>query len=350
MRHPRSGRIDSDDLCLFAHFDPDSAVDEHVFYYLGSLRQVGFRIVFVTTIALRGTDRRRLSTLCELIVERENAGFDFGSWAEAYRHVRGILRGRLLLANDSVYGPIGDFNTALDRLLAAPADVYGFVGSNQWHPHLQSWFLLLESWVATSADFVRLMERPFHRMTKAQIIEFGEIGLSECLLSAGYSFRAMSNPVLRAYFGQWAIVNPMHFFWRELIEQEQVPFLKVELLRDNPNGVTNLEAIPTVISNRAPKLALLIKEHQRRIHSPCHAGGGSVSIHRKMYTRLIRQTYTLSNRAQHGGCGRLFKLSLALHKLVLTVAVVLYRKRDLSSRAGTMHSSDSLHRIASIPR
>ena len=55
--------------------------------------------------------------------------------------------------------------------------------------------------------------------------------------------------------------NPAHFLWRPLIERDGVPFIKVELLRDNPARVFGLENWPAIVSAKAPGLFPLINKH-----------------------------------------------------------------------------------------
>jgi hypothetical protein len=56
----------------------------------------------------------------------------------------------------------------------------------------------------------------------------------------------------------------MHPLWREMIQGEGVPFLKVELLRDNPTAVADLVDVPAVVSGHAPDLVPMIERHQAR--------------------------------------------------------------------------------------
>jgi lipopolysaccharide biosynthesis protein len=93
------------DLCIFAHYDHDDRVDPYVMNYLEAIKACGFEIVFVTPSALQQTDVEQLRLICGDVILRANVGHDFGSWATGLQRHRERVRGRLLLANDSVYGP-----------------------------------------------------------------------------------------------------------------------------------------------------------------------------------------------------------------------------------------------------
>jgi lipopolysaccharide biosynthesis protein len=200
----------ADDVCLFAHFDRDDRVDDHVFCYLEALQTAGFRIVFVTASQISSSDRQRLAPVCDDVIARENRGLDFGSWSEAYRRHRGSIKGRLLLTNDSVYGPIGNLGLTLQRLLAVPADVYGLIECNLTAPHLQSWFLLLENRVAQGDVFAAVMSQPFAQMTKPDIVVAGEIELSRRLVAAGYRLRALSKAGSGGPLSRLFPIHPIH--------------------------------------------------------------------------------------------------------------------------------------------
>jgi lipopolysaccharide biosynthesis protein len=169
------------DICFFAHFDQSDKVDEYVFRYLQKIKDLNFTIVFVSAASLGQPDIDRLRAYCFDVILRENAGLDFGSWSEGIAKHRDAITGRLLLANDSVYGPVGSLSSAVERLTARPADFYGMVESIEIAPHLQSWFLLFEPWVARHPVLQGIMAQPFASMTKAQIIMNGEVAISRRL-------------------------------------------------------------------------------------------------------------------------------------------------------------------------
>ena len=272
----------ADDVCLFAHFDRDDRVDDHVFRYLEALQTAGFRIVFVTASQISSSDRQRLGRMCDDVIARENRGLDFGSWSEAYRRHRGSIKGRLLLTNDSVYGPIGNLGLTLQRLLAVPADVYGLVECNLTAPHLQSWFLLLENRAAQGEVFAAVMSQPFAKMAKPDIVTAGEIELSRRLVAAGYRLRALSKAGSGGPLSRLFPIHPMHPLWREMIQGEGVPFLKVELLRDNPTAVADLADVPAVVAGHAPDLVPMIERHQARTRRAHDAIEGS-ALRRRGY-------------------------------------------------------------------
>lgn len=256
------------DVCLFAHFDKDGKVDDYVLWYLARIKELNFSIVFISASRLTAADIERVRGLCVDLILRENAGLDFGSWAAGFARHGADVGGRLLLANDSVYGPIGSLQRALERLTAAPTDFYGFVESAEAAPHLQSWFLLFEPWVVQDPIFRGILAQPFSAMPKRQIINKGEIALSRRLVEAGFRYQALYPLNRQSRVTRRHAINPMHVLWRELLFEEGVPFLKIELLRDDPIGVADRAAILQTVEPIEPALCSAIRSHLARTAAP----------------------------------------------------------------------------------
>lgn len=277
--------------CLFAHFDKDNKVADYVLHYLGEIKRLGFFVVFISTARIGEPELERVRGCCDDIILRDNAGLDFGSWSEGFAKHRHAIGGRLLLANDSVYGPIGSLGAALDRVAATPADFYGMVESLEPSPHLQSWFLLFEPWVVTSDEFASLLSQPFSSMSKRQIIRNGEIALSRRLLAAGFRYEALFRNERSALMNPRYTANPMLLFWRELLVADRVPFLKIELLRDNPIRVENATTVLRVADSIDPSFSSLISSHLARTARP------QTAFQRPFWSRwrhaLIRQRHRL---------------------------------------------------------
>jgi len=252
------------DVCLFAHYDRDGSVDDYVLRYLGKIKELNFSIVFISTAALSDADIERLRIDCCDVIVRENAGLDFGSWSIGFAKHGAAIGGRLLLANDSVYGPIGSLAAALDRLTRNPADFYGLVESVQIAPHLQSWFLLFEPWVVGHQAFKAILAQPFSAMTKRQIVANGEVGLSRGLIAAGFRYDAVYRNDRLGLTPPRHAMNPMVLFWREVLFDAGVPFLKIELLRDNPLGIEDAATILQSVERIDASFCGLIRSHLAR--------------------------------------------------------------------------------------
>lgn len=252
-------------VCLFAHFDKGDRLDDYVLRYLAMLDELNFTTILISTSRLSPADIARARPLCADIILRENTGLDFASWSAGFAKHSPAIKGRLLLANDSVYGPIGNLGNALKRLTCTAADFYGMVESIEIAPHLQSWFLLFEPWVVHDRTFTSFLAQPFSTMTKGQIIERAEVGLSSRLVGAGFRYHALYLASQEGWIARHYPMNPTHFLWRELVLDNGVPFLKVELLRTNPMDLETPEDILSFLRSIDDNMGRLIESHRARL-------------------------------------------------------------------------------------
>ncbi len=282
------------DFCLFAHFDKDDKVDDYVLRYLKHIKALNFSIVFISTARLPVADVERLRADCFDVIVREDVGLDLGSWAVGFAKHRAAMDGRLLLANDSVYGPIGCLPAALDRLTSRRADFYGFVESVEIAPHLQAWLVLFEPEVVRHPALEAILSRPYAAMSKREIIVQGEVALSRHLAGAGFRYNALYRSSQAGLVGRYLWANPTHFLWRELLLEAGVPFLKIQLLRDNPLRLENAETILAAVERIDPEFSAVIRRHLARVR-PADPGPTAIAASRRLLTywrrMLIRNAY-----------------------------------------------------------
>lgn len=256
-------------LLLYAHFVRHGGVSPMVLLQLREYARLGFRVVFITGAALPEADWRAVCEVADAAVQRRNFGLDFGAWSDA---LRTVLAGQeswdeLLLANDSVIGPLRPLDPVLARLRAAGDGVFGLTEGVQHGSHLQSYFVLARGHAATSA-VVRFLRGLTLSDSKSRTIRRGELGLSRKIRQAGLPLAAMhgyaelerlaagspaareslavtapglarvlhatgrSFPLRRAMLDM--PLNPMHHFAALLVHALRFPFVKTELLLANP--------------------------------------------------------------------------------------------------------------------
>jgi lipopolysaccharide biosynthesis protein len=128
------------------------------------------------------------------------------------------------------------------------ADFWGVTDCYQGNWHLQSYFLGLSGAVVRSGAFRDFFATDFAGLTKRELIDRGEIALSQALIGAGYEGAAYC-PYDALDGGKREFSrNPMHHYWDRLIAEARCPFLKIELLRDNPFGIPTVDRFREVVS------------------------------------------------------------------------------------------------------
>ena len=219
-------------LCLFASYSFLEQVDDYVFYYLERVRQAGFAIAFITTTSLNKECAEKIAAQCALVIERENKGLDFGSWRCALELLQwGRPFEALLLANDSVFGPMQDLGQ-LASAMNKRFDLWGMTDSYESGYHLQSYFLHINKKVISSEVWLTFWKEMDTGLPKSQIIQQYEIGLSEKILNAKFKLGAYApiDLIVKAVDEPSLNVNASLAYWQVLIEKFNFPFLKREIL------------------------------------------------------------------------------------------------------------------------
>jgi hypothetical protein len=275
---PEGGAELGTHVVVFCHFDRSGAVRDHVLHYARSLSAAGLSVIFVTNSGkLRPAALEQVKSLCAAVLIRRNIGYDFGAWRDAIEQL-GLPRPEtemLLLVNDSVYGPLHGIEDTLARIDFSLADIWGLTESWQSRYHLQSFFLAVAPCVMINPVWREFWLKVRPVPSKQWVIDRYEVGFSQTLLRAGFRCRAvwpyaqlvsqidpsllikerdrdgpiLSDPMVevrkehaqrvRRAAAARVPLNPTSDLWRQLL-QSGFPFLKRELLRDNPTGVLDL--------------------------------------------------------------------------------------------------------------
>jgi hypothetical protein len=218
--------------CLFVHFDPGGRIDPHVQRYLSALKACGLDTVLISSANLQPEAFAAVEALTVAAIARENKGLDFAGWALALELFPGLLGSQsLLIANDSVYGPVGDLQGLFARMDAEPLDVWGAIESRDPERHFQSWFVNFRGPVLQSEAFAAYWTGVLPLDDKRAVIHQYEIPMWRTFEAAGFRVGAAA-----PWEGHELINNPAMEGWRVLLDLG-APFVKVQLLRDNPTAV-----------------------------------------------------------------------------------------------------------------
>lgn len=250
---PTAATLDGDWLVLLNHYDADERLDPHLDTAIDTYRGAGADVVLITT-GLDDEARARIAgRVTHIVTKSRNDDLrDFGGWHHALEALGDATLARyerIILTNDSVYFPVRDPEPFLAAVRGTEADVFGATDSvSGGRYHLQSYFLAL------SPRAVALLRPELSNRIRAQaeaskltLVQRFEIGLSRFLIEQGLRIEvflpvrevedlaaAMCPPDPRRLSPLVAMhTNVTHHLWRRCLEQS-LPFLKVDLLRDNP--------------------------------------------------------------------------------------------------------------------
>ena len=264
-------------VAVFVHYDPDGKVQPFVLAYLQALRDLAIETVFVTNSGkLTAEAKAALRPLCAAVLIRRNIGYDFGAMRDGLDHVgaKPETIDLLLVLNDSVYGPLCDMSGMIERIDFTRTDVWGATESYQNRYHLQSFFIAAGPTALSSKAWHRFWKSVRPVRNKLWVILHYEVGMTRALLKDGlrcaalYPYRDLvaridPAPLVKLdkddpddtdafvinrkthlqrllYAASHRVpMNPTAELWRQLM-QVRFPFIKRELLRDNPAGVIDV--------------------------------------------------------------------------------------------------------------
>jgi len=256
-------------IVLFAHFDLNNIIDDYVLYYLKSIKEYSDFLIFISTSSLSESETSKVEQLCDKILIRENVGYDFLSWRTGLEHTPDLSDfDELIFCNDSVYGPIFPIKEMFDASLELQSDFWGITDCHAITYHIQSYFIAFNKNVFSSEAFRTFMENIRVEKTKRDVINKYEVKLTQVLLNHGYTGKAyvpemkgmrkliltrlqqVKNRSLKRLARdigkkkmmsrkRWDTgqLNRSHLYWKDLVTRFRMPFIKVELFRDNPATV-----------------------------------------------------------------------------------------------------------------
>jgi hypothetical protein len=267
-------------IVLFMHFDRTGRVRAQIQEYMRQLRDSGRSVVFITNAGfLTPPTIESLKAICAGIIVRNNQGYDFGAWCDGVEHLDLPRAGteEIIFANDSVFGPLTPLAPMLDRIDYAKADIWGLTESWQYRYHLQSFFFAFGPAALRSPAFGKFWRGIKPVPAKLFIIRQYEIGITQQMIRAGLTCAALwpyqalldgvdyqmleelvaqgetdtgkVDPILRNRklqiirlrdcISRRVALNPTADLWRQLL-LAGFPFIKRELLRDNPAEVEDI--------------------------------------------------------------------------------------------------------------
>ncbi len=279
-------------LAVLVHYDPHGQIADHVRHTIDTLRPAADRLVFVTTASLTPDARARLDTVDEAI-ERPNTGYDFYSWRT------GLLatpdwpdHDRVILANDSIVGPLAPAADLLAQMAATGADAYGITISHQYLTHLQSYFMAFAPAVLRNPYFQAFWRAMPPIDDRERVIDDYELGLARLLndtpatlaatftptrheqrLMAARMASVHRSPATRplaaaaAYALQpvrQAAESPVLGLWDRVFDDHRLPAVKVSLFSRNPYRIDR-EAVLRRLELRYPEAFRGFRGYLQRI-------------------------------------------------------------------------------------
>ena len=218
--------VSGDRICLFVTVLRHGRMVPHAAHQGRAWAARGFKVlVIAVTNDLDGDVPLENLEFASGILLRTNKGYDFGAWSAAIQSLPMVREaGLLALANDSVFGPLDGFTTVLERVERSTADLVALTDSHHHRYHFQSYIMFYKRG-AMQSDVFKSFWRKVRTGDRWTVIVRYETRLLKTFENAG-----LTGEVL---FPSGHGAPPTLLGWKALVDRG-FPFVKVQLLRDNP--------------------------------------------------------------------------------------------------------------------
>jgi lipopolysaccharide biosynthesis protein len=266
----KSGKAER--LVVYAHFDPEDVIDDHVVRSVSALNAANCDVLFVTATSQQH-ELGKVLPWCHSVLVKNAVGRDFGSWYIATKTRLDAIREyqTVIWMNDSSYFPLFDPNDMFRSIASKSLDFWGIVDSYFGRWHVMSWFWAFERSIVQSDWFERYVEEYNVNYSKWDQIKnyemqypllFKRQGLRVgAYVSADDVHDYVINKTRREVRKDFTMT---HIYWDTIIAQFKCPALKVELLRDNPLGM-NVSGVYDFIAQHTDYDPQLIRAHIGRL-------------------------------------------------------------------------------------
>ena len=151
-------------MAVFLLYQP-KGLSASVQVAIGALLDSGAVPIFISNLPLNAGDRAYLAGKSWRVVERPNAGYDFGGYREGITQIfdTGLDPDQLWILNDSAWFPVCDGDQPLARLIDDSADVSGAMvhmdGRDHDKDYAESYFLAFPKSTIRHPAFVKFERR-----------------------------------------------------------------------------------------------------------------------------------------------------------------------------------------------
>lgn len=217
---------------LLAHWDENAHIAPYVAYYAAGLQALGYRTVLASDRALHLTPDSLQHI--DAVVCRTCPGYDFTSWRAAFSAIPTLYDAdELLVTNDSLFAPVGDLQPLMRSMDNVPCDFWGVLESHAVAPHLQSYWLVFRKTAIRHPAFRMFWNTVPASSAKGSAVN-QEMRLARWLLNHGLRGGAR---FAQSLFTPSSL-NPSHYAWDSLLQSGFFPFIKRELIFDNPYALS----------------------------------------------------------------------------------------------------------------
>lgn len=250
-------------ICLFAGYNANGEVAEHVLDYLNELRNHA-DIFYLADGELKPGEIEKLKNYCVNAWVLNHGKYDFGSYSELAQNYVGWDRLRhyteVIFANDSCFC-LQKFDPVFSKMDEEQCDVWGLLATDENNKDylytldeylgipkkkiplfcLGSYFIVFRHSVINDPKFIKFINSVSKEDCRHAVCIKYEMGLTELLMKGKFKISAFIKIVYRNV----SIYDQQAF----RLLKKGLPLLKARIFTDNPLSIQHLEIWPDIIES-----------------------------------------------------------------------------------------------------
>lgn len=176
-------------LAIFAFYNGKGLINDYVVTYLKYLKELSDSIIFVADNEPNVKELSKIYPLVSHIESYHHGEYDFGSYKIGFRYAKEHCLlddvDEIILCNDSCFC-VDSLKPAFDKMSTKPCDFWSMTASNEYEPHLQSFFLVVKKKLFNSEVFSNYLDNVKHLDSFLEIVNTYEIPLKMTFEKEGF--------------------------------------------------------------------------------------------------------------------------------------------------------------------
>lgn len=263
-------------LLVFFFWDADGIVDDYVVHSLKALGEHSSEIIVVVNGEVNALGHKKLRSVSNQVIIRENTGLDAWAYKAAFEHVGYDYLskfGEVLVTNFTLFGPLFSLSGMFSRMDSTPCDFWGLAGFNEKVKdqsdiqHIQSYFVAYRQSLTSSQDFRDYWQKLPKIESYIDSVNLHELAQTPYFSTKGYTFASFLSTE------KYAHISPYNFVIscadRVLVE-DHCPFIKRRALYfangyfEQGSSIEKIEHITNFIKSRTDyDIAMIFKNVER---------------------------------------------------------------------------------------
>lgn len=176
-------------LAIFAFYNGKGLINDYVVTYLEYLKEVSNSIIFVADNEPNIKELSKIYPLVSHIESYHHGEYDFGSYKIGFKYAKEHYLlddvDEIILCNDSCFC-VDSLKPAFDKMGTKSCDFWSMTASNEYEPHLQSFFLVVKKKLFNSEVFSNYLDNVKHLDSFLEIVNTYEIPLKKNFEKEGF--------------------------------------------------------------------------------------------------------------------------------------------------------------------